>query len=107
MSSLTIDEKLSLVQRMKKQDLSSNYTRMNTREDPSEEEPVSTLKLRIFVCIIIFAAFFGMYKGNILIKGKKVSAISHALEKNMLPETLDQSLESMTKKVITKLNETK
>lgn len=111
MSSLTIDEKLSLVQRMKNQDISSNYTRMNTRMNTrdaiSEEEPVSTLKLRIFVCIIIFAAFFGMYKGNIIIKGKKVSAISHTLEKNMLPESLDKSLESMAKKVITKLNETK
>ena len=84
---------------MENQDSSLHYT--------SEEEPVSTLKLRIFVCILIFAAFFGMYKGNILIKGKKVSAISHALEKNMLPEALDQSLTSITRNVIVKLNETK
>lgn len=108
MSSLTIEEKVSLVQQMKRQDsvnqtIPSGYTTNQTEE----EMPVSTLKLRIFVCIIIFAVFFGMYKGNILIKGQKVSKISTALEKNMLPESLDKSLQAITKKVVEKVNKAK
>ncbi len=107
MSSLTIEEKLSLVQQMKSQDMKNQSIPSGYAGYTDEEAPVSTLKLRIFVCIIIFAAFFGMYKGNILIKGQKVSKISTALEKNMLPKSLDKSLEAITKKAVVKVNEAK
>lgn len=129
MSALTIDEKLSLVQKMRTH-ANANQSRMNARtnvyprtsanasqnlalsgEDgmASEEElamqGVGGLRLRLFVCLLVFSAFFGLYKMNIQIKGHKVTEVTTFLEENQLPKNAQTSLETMAKQLVEQFHE--
>lgn len=116
MSSLTIDEKIHLLQKMRNQanvrsSLSKNMTsgsltyEKNLHEDTTLEEnqPIEThfFKYRVLICIGVFFACFASYKADFSIKGKNVQELSEVLEANLLPENIHNSLESVCTKIIT------
>lgn len=110
MSSLTIEEKLSMIQKM--QSHASTQTKfpeniharprpVNTelsQEDSYEE--FHSLRLRLFVCILIFSAFFGLYKMKIEIRGHDVTEVNSLLETNQLPRHAVDSLESLSQQLV-------
>lgn len=115
MSSLSIDEKMSLIQKMRNQSQTqpvhpyiqprttdSRYqpAQMGTTEQPEHvENPLLYLKLRFFVCLLIFSGFFALYKTNFKVKGHSVTEVNTVLQENILPESLHNSLETMSQKL--------
>ena len=123
MSSLSIDEKMLLIQKMRSQSAQkpNAYIREHSRyqgeptlyqngyssnssaiegEIPEETADVfRSLKLRFFVCLILFACFFGMYKADFKIKGHKVTEVNAVLQENMLPKPMQDSLETISQKL--------
>lgn len=125
MSSLSIDEKMMLVQKMRSQsehntesmhlrrrvseplnerivsENGTNYIRGEFMRDAQEETGgLSYLKLRIFVSIFIFALFFSFYQTKFNLMGHQAKEIHAVLEENILPKKLQDSLETLSSRLL-------
>lgn len=118
MSSLTIDEKLLLVEKMRNQ--SQQYINRNQHYNTSDVGNKSILsdskdtgaewitstegfrffKYRIVVCLVIFFSYFALYKTNFQVKGHHITAVNSILEKDMLPEKMRNALENLSTQII-------
>lgn len=136
MSTLTIDEKLSLIQKMRAHaNVNQNqiYTRVQPQIHPGtvagnvsvnqslyrsestltgdavleQELPVGTFKLRLLVCVLAFSAFVGLYKMNVQIKGHKVTEVNSLLEENQLPKNAQESLETAADRLVEQVSRAK
>lgn len=100
MSSLTIDEKMHVIERMRSQSSESVplYAVSSCEADNAQDvftDGFHSLKYRIFVCLFAFSVFFAMYKMNFEVKGHKITELNVLLEEDVLPEKLQTSLESV------------
>lgn len=122
MSALTIDEKLLLVQKMRsrtgqnavhvphtagtgtgsvqKDSITGLYVEQADELQEDEASVRGTFRIRIIVCVLIFSAFFGLYKMNIDIKGHQVKEIAVLLEENKLPSRVHQTLKTMSERML-------
>lgn len=117
MSTLTIDEKLLMIQKMRahaKENQNSIYMQeqlplyvkpseqyLTEASEKSEGEHMfSSLRLRLVICALVFSAFVGLYKLKIPIQGHQVTEVSCLLEENKLPENAQSSLEAASERVL-------
>lgn len=116
MSSLTIDEKIHLLQKMRNQ--ANAYPRhtgysasgavrnkaefTDTKTEHADESygEKSYLKHRILLCIVIFFTCFALHKSSFSLKGYSLTELAVFLEDNKIPETVHNSLESVSTKII-------
>lgn len=137
MSSLSIDEKMLLVQKMRNQaermqkkplpyvPARERETYIDMRRNASSSGDVAEdslfgadgegelaesfrfLKLRLFVCVVAFVGFFAMYKADFKLKGHDVAQVQTVLSQDMLPSKLQNSLETFSKKITENIELTK
>ena len=113
MSSLTIDEKMMLIQKMRNQSehnipSSIPFYAVRSSEAVSSDLEASLdglrfFKYRIFVCLLIFSGFFSMHQLKLEIKGYEVTEVNTILEEDILPEKLQDSLETLGNELAEKL----
>lgn len=114
MSSLSIDDKLVLIQKMRNhanentvhtsrrnQDLYDSY-RFASKE--GEEEEVAGMGFRLFkfrfcVCLLLLVTFWGLSKTTLKFKGHSVSDAAVVLQEDKLPNAADKTLESWASSV--------
>ena len=122
MNTLTIDEKMLLVQRMReradrsrphnsgtvdksktqerKEQAFSAYAGQTDEQSEGSGAERGTFRLRLIACVLVFSAFFGLYKMNVHIRGHQVGEITQLLEENKLPKGTHNSLKTMSEQML-------
>lgn len=115
MSSLSIDEKMMLVQKMRARSEQLMPSEIHRKEAgvrykdasgagnlDSDEKGGSFrfLKIRILICVVAFSGFFCLYKMNVPIKGHQVAEITSVLENDLLPDSVQESLTTVSEHIV-------